>query len=95
MAVKRTYETDGKTFIDKSTEKRHFLKLHTKSLQVTSKIYGFNKSVKHDELNEEMKGLYETIKADMHELTKCRDKFNLNISVSNAIQEKYYKKYSN
>ncbi|WP_434795977.1 hypothetical protein [Staphylococcus equorum] len=91
MTVKRTYEKDGLTFISKSTEKAHFIKLDSKSRYLTSKLFSFDKSVKYKEMTPDMLELYERIRSDMQELTSCRDKYDLDISVSDVIQVRYMK----
>lgn len=65
-----------------------FMKANTISNKAISNKYGYPKMIKKGDMNSEMLADREQVLEDVVELMSVKDKYNLNVSVSEAIYEK-------
>ena len=75
----------------KSDEPINYIKANTISDKATSTLYGFNKMIKKGAMTPEMLATRQTILTDVVDLMAAKNRFGLDIKVSETIYGKYNK----
>ena len=76
---------------NKTAKRVDYIKANTISDKATSTLYGFNKMIKKGAMTPEMLATRQTILTDVVDLMAAKNRFGLDIKVSETIYDKYNK----